>query len=131
MHRPRVLLADDHPGILRALWRTLDESCEIVGQVTSGGKVLQAVQRLAPEILVLDLSMPEASGLDLCPQIRQARPETKIIVLTAFDDADMHAEALRLGASALVLKNVLAVDLVTCIHQVLARDQESARAADA
>jgi two-component system, NarL family, response regulator DegU len=120
-------LADDHPGILRALWRTLDESCEIVGEVNSGGKVLEAVQRLAPQILVLDLSMPEASGLDLCPQVREARPETKIIVLTAFDDPDMRAEALRLGASALVLKNLLAVDLVRCIHQVVAGDPESVR----
>ncbi len=119
-------MADDHPGILRALRRTLDESCEIVGQVSSGGKVLEAVQRLAPQILVLDLSMPEASGLDLCPQIRAARPDTKIIVLTAFDDADMRAEALRRGASALVLKNLLAVDLVTCIHQVLDGDTPSA-----
>jgi two-component system response regulator DegU len=124
-------LADDHPGILRALWRTLDESCEIVGQVSSGGKVLEAVQRLAPQVLVLDLSMPEANGLDLCPQIREARPDTKIIVLTAFDDADMRAEALRRGASALVLKNLLAVDLVTCIHQVLAGDPRSAPPADA
>ncbi len=123
-------MADDHPGILRALWRTLDESCEIVGQVSSGGQVLEAVQRLAPQILVLDLSMPEASGLDLCPQIREARPDTKIIVLTAFDDADMRAEALRRGASALVLKNLLAVDLVTCIQQVLDGDMQSAPSAD-
>jgi two-component system response regulator DegU len=92
--------------------------------------VLEAVQRLAPQILVLDLSMPEASGLDLCPQIREARPDTKIIVLTAFDDADMRAEALRLGASAVVLKNLLAVELVTCIHQVMAGDSHRAPSAD-
>jgi len=125
-----VLLADDHPGILRALRRTLSESCDIVGEVSSGDEVLEAVRTHAPQILVLDLSLPWVSGLDLCPLIREARPDTSIIVLTAFDDEDIRAEVLRLGASAMVLKNRLAVDLVACIYKVLAGDLQLTPSAD-
>jgi DNA-binding NarL/FixJ family response regulator len=122
-----VLLADDHPSILRALQRTLRTVCDVVGEVSSGGQVLGAVEELAPEVVVLDLSLPEMSGLDLCPLIKTSRPQTKIIILTAIDDAEIRAEAMRLGASALVLKNLLAVDLVACIHRAVLDEAEHVR----
>jgi DNA-binding NarL/FixJ family response regulator len=119
---PRVLLADDHLGILRAVRRTLQGSCEVVGEVNSGREVVEAVERLRPDVLVLDISLPDVNGLDLCTQVKTTNPETKVVVLTAMDNADISAEALQLGASAVVLKNWMARDLVRCVQAPVTRD---------
>ena len=123
--QPRVLLADDHTGILKAVRRTLAASCDVVGEVRSGDEVVDALHRHDPEIVVLDLSLPGPNGLDLCPKIKELRPATKIIVLTALDDVEVQAECILRGASAVVLKNLLAVDLPPAIQQAWKGDAAS------
>ena len=102
--RPRVLLADDHAGMLSALQRMLEPSCDVVGLVMDGRALLEAVGRYQPDVIVLDVTMPEVDGLEACRQIMVAAPNTRIVFLTADDDAAVRQRALSLGASAFVLK---------------------------
>jgi DNA-binding NarL/FixJ family response regulator len=102
--RPRVLLADDHVGILNAVQRLLESSCDVVGLVTTGLSAVAAVQDLKPDVVILDISMPDVSGLETCRRIKAESPETRVVILTAFGDADLQEEAMNAGASALVLK---------------------------
>jgi len=105
--------------MLVALRRTIEESCDVVGQVMTGGAVIDAVMRLRPEIIILDMSLPEVNGLDLCRQIKDSSPQTIVVFVTAIDDAEIKAEALRLGAAALVQKSAIATDLVHAIEMAL------------
>jgi DNA-binding NarL/FixJ family response regulator len=102
--RPRVLLADDHAGMLSALQRMLEPSCDVVGRVMDGRALLEAAGRYEPDVIVLDVTMPEIDGLEACRQIMVAAPNTRIVFLTAHDDAAVRQRALSLGASAFVLK---------------------------
>ena len=101
---PRVLLADDHAGMLSALQRMLEPSCDVVGLVMDGRALLEAAGRYQPDVIVLDVMMPEIDGLEACRQIMVAAPHTRIVFLTADDDAAVRERALSLGASAFVLK---------------------------
>jgi DNA-binding NarL/FixJ family response regulator len=116
--RPRVLLADDYVGLLTAWRRLLEPSCDIIACVRDGRALLEAAATLTPDVVVADLSMPEVNGLDACRQIKQARPETKIILVTAGGDEYVARAAFRAGASGFVLKHS-ADDLVTAIQSVL------------
>src|SRR5687768_14250701 len=102
--RPRVLLADDHAGMLSALRRMLEPSCDVVGLVMDGRALLEAAGRYQPDVIVLDVAMPEIDGLEACRQLMVAAPNTRIVFLTADDDAAVRQRALSLGASAFVLK---------------------------
>src|SRR5262249_21574518 len=84
--RPRVLLADDYPGMLNALGRLLPPECDAVGRVEDGCALIEAAGRLQPDVIVLDLNMPNLNGLDACKQVLQADPGAKIIMLTAMID---------------------------------------------
>jgi DNA-binding NarL/FixJ family response regulator len=113
--RPRVLLADDHEGVLTAVGRLLAHSCEIVGQVTTGAAAIEAATRLDPDVVVLDLTMADASGLVVCATIRQAVPRARVVVLTAADDPQIRRRAFEAGASAFVLKHLVTHELLPAI----------------
>jgi DNA-binding NarL/FixJ family response regulator len=119
--RPRLLLADDHAGVVSALKRLLAPICELVGHVSDGGELLDAVTRLRPDVVVLDLNLPRINGLDACRRIKQAAPTTKVILLTAADDTMVKERALKLGASAFVLKIQMATDLIPAIERAVER----------
>ena len=106
--RPRVLLAEDHPEVAKAVCRVLALECEVVGSVADGSAVLEAVQRLQPDVIVVDLNLPNVNGLEACRQITQVNPEAKVIVFTAMNDPDIRQRAIEVGASAFVSK--MAVD---------------------
>ena len=118
MGRPRVLLADDHKLLLGAFEKLLSADCEIVGQVSDGRALVAAAAELKPDIVVLDISMPLLNGLEAARQIRQKAPNVKFVFVTMNDDADLAAEAFRSGASAYVLKQSAASELLTAIRQV-------------
>jgi len=113
--RPRVLLADDHAGVLTALGRLLAASCEIVDRVTTGGAAVEAATRLHPDVVVLDISLADASGLAVCVRIKQVSPQTRVVVLTAADDPQIRARAFEAGASAFVLKHLVTQELLDAI----------------
>ena len=106
--RPRVLLAEDHPEVAKAVCRVLALECEVVGSVADGSAVLEAVQRLQPDVIVVDLNLPNVNGLEACRQITQVNPEAKVIVFTAMNDPDIRQRSIEVGASAFVSK--MAVD---------------------
>jgi len=99
------MLVDDNSDILDLLKVLITPSCDVVGLVTDGFAVLDSVNRLKPEVVVLDISMPKASGFDICREIKRTSPETKVIFLTAFADDEMRNLALSFGAAALIAKS--------------------------
>ena len=119
MGRPRVLLADDHALLLGAFEKLLSADCEIVGQVSDGRALVAAADELKPDIVVLDISMPLLNGIEAARQIRQKARNVKFVFVTMNDDADLAAEAFRSGASAYVLKQSAASELLTAIRQVM------------
>jgi DNA-binding NarL/FixJ family response regulator len=120
--RPRVLLADDHAGILTALQRMLEHSCEVVACVGDGAAAVEAAAKHQPDLVVLDISMPNMNGIEACRLILQASPQIKIVMLTANDDLEVKQEAFRAGASAFVLKKLMADELPRAIHALFPAD---------
>ena len=117
--RPRVLLVDDHPGIVQALSRVLSPVCDVVGAVADGREAADAAARLQPVVIVLDLNLPNVSGLDVCRQVTQNNPRAKVIVITAMADDAIRDEALAAGASGFVHKSA-ANDLIVEIQRIWA-----------
>ena len=115
--RPRVLLVDDHPGVAKAIGRALAPECDVVGVVADGREVADAAARLQPVVIVVDLNLPNMSGLDVCRQITQNNPLVKVIVITAMADDAFRDEALAAGASGFVQKSA-AGDLITAIRRI-------------
>src|ERR1700757_1353328 len=95
--RPRVLLADDHSIVAEGLRSLLEESCEVIGIVPDGRQLLEAVPKLKPDVIVVDISMPLLNGLDAARHLKQSFPNAKIVFLTMQDDANLAAAALDLG----------------------------------
>jgi DNA-binding NarL/FixJ family response regulator len=116
--RPRVLVADDHPEMVKAICRLLALDCEVVGTVSDGGDALGAAQRLRPDVLVIDLNLPTISGLDVCRQVTQALPDTKVVMFTAANDPHIRQRAIELGASAFVCKVASDDDLLSTVKSV-------------
>ena len=102
--RPRVLLAEDHAAVSKAVSRMLSLDCDVVGHVPDGAAVLEAAQRLRPDVIVLDLNLPNVHGLEACRQIAQMNPHPKIIVFTATNDPELMQRSLEMGASAFLSK---------------------------
>ena len=123
--RPRVLLADDHAGILKLLQRVLEPSCEVIGRVNTGSALLAETPKLKPDVVVLDVSLPDIDGLDACRELKRATPQTKVVVLTAANDADIRQKAFSVGASAFVPKFLMADDLVNAIEKAVHEDTYS------
>ena len=118
MKRPRVLLADDHRLLREAFVKLLEPDCDVVGAVADGRALLEAVPTLRPDIVVLDIAMPQLNGLDAARQLKHAMPDVKVIFLTVSEDPDLAAEAFRTGASGFLLKNSAASELLQAIRDV-------------
>jgi DNA-binding NarL/FixJ family response regulator len=116
--RPRVLLADDHVFLLAAMARLLTPECDVIGQVSDGRALVAAAELLKPDVLVVDISMPILNGFEAWRQIKGRLPGVKLVFLTLHDDDDVAAEALRVGASAYVIKGRAASDLRMAIREV-------------
>jgi DNA-binding NarL/FixJ family response regulator len=119
MRRPTLLLADDHVVFTDAMQRMLDGRFEVVGVVTDGGALCDAVGRLRPDAVVTDISMATLSGLEGLRQLRARRDATRVIFLTRHADPRLAAEAFRLGARGFVLKQSSGDELVHAIDAVL------------
>jgi len=115
--RPRVLLVDDHPGIVRALSRLLSTECDVVGVMADGRDVADAAARLQPVVIVVDLNLPDVSGLDVCRQIRDSNPRVKVVVISARIDEAIRDEALAAGASGFFEKSA-ANELIEAIKRI-------------
>jgi DNA-binding NarL/FixJ family response regulator len=114
----RVVLADDHHAVLAEVREELGEEFEIVAAVGDGSQAIEAVRRLDPDILVLDISMPVMNGLQAASQLQAANCRTKIVFLTIHEDPDLLKAALSYGALGYVTKSHLS-DLVPAIREAL------------
>ena len=119
MRRPSVLLADDHQMLLDALKKVLEPRYEVVGTVSDGRELLKAAAKLQPDIVVLDIAMPQLNGLDAARHLKPTMPKVKLIFMTMNEDPDLVGEAFRAGASAFLLKQAAAFELTEAIEQVL------------
>ena len=122
MNRPRVLVVDDHRVVAEGLVRLLGEEFEIVDIVTDGQLAPQAVSELKPDVVLLDVSMPSISGLEVIRQLKQRQLDFRTIVLTMHADAHLAVEALKAGASGFVLKESSGEELLTAVRVVLRGD---------
>jgi DNA-binding NarL/FixJ family response regulator len=115
----RILLGDDHALILDGIRSALQQQYDIVGQVQDGRALVQAADRLQPQIIVLDISMPLLNGFEAAKQIRKSVPSAKLIFLSQHLNPAYLKQALKLGASGYVLKSGATQELHTAISQVL------------
>jgi FixJ family two-component response regulator len=120
MTRPRVLLADDEPDILKSVKALLAGEFDVVGEVMEGNAVLEEAARLGPDVVVLDVSMPGGGGLQALPLLRERLPSAAIVVVTAHQSPVYSEQAFRRGADAYVLKWSASSDLIPAIHNALA-----------
>jgi len=116
---PRLLLADDHPLFLDGVRRLLEGKYDVVGTVGDGKALIAAAQTLQPDIIVVDISMPEMNGLAAAQIIRKNVPSAKFIVLSVHSDHAYAREAFRVGVQGFVSKRAAAAELLTAIKQVL------------
>jgi DNA-binding NarL/FixJ family response regulator len=121
----RILLADDHPIVLDALENLfgLQPDFQVVGRYLTGAETIEAVGRLRPDILVLDLRMPNGHGLEVLRHLARTGATTGVVVLTAAASDDEVLEAIRLGIRGLVLKESAPRALVECVRRVHAGGQ--------
>ena len=116
--RIRVLLADHHVMFTQALQSLLHDKFDLVGTAGNGKELIEATIRWAPDVVLVDISMPVLNGFDAVRQIRQSGSEAKIIFLTMYADAQLVADAFRCGGSGYVLKQATGDELVNAITEV-------------
>jgi len=119
MKRPRVLLADDHKIVSEGLKGLLEPEFELVGTVEDGRALLAAAEKLRPDVIVADISMPLLNGIDSVRQIKKAHGDIKIVFLTMHPDVTYAVSAFDAGASGYVLKHSAPTELVTAIRSAL------------
>jgi DNA-binding NarL/FixJ family response regulator len=102
-----------------ALKGVLEPKFEVVGTVRDGRALLQEAAKLQPEVVVVDVAMPELNGLDAAQQLRHNMPNVKVVFMTMNEDPDLVGEAFRAGASAFLLKQAAAFELTDAIDKVL------------
>jgi DNA-binding NarL/FixJ family response regulator len=116
---PRVVIADPQALMAEALEKLLTPECEIVGRVSDGHSLLEIVQAEHPDVAVLDVALPLLNGLDAGSQAKQIDRSLKIVVVTANEDPDLAAHAIRVCASAFLLKRCAGAELMKAIREVM------------
>ena len=119
MSRPTVLLVDDHRVVAEGLVRLLSDDFDVVDAITDARLVPDTVSRLRPDVILLDLSMPTVSGLEVLRQLSERGVEFKAIILTMHADPSLAVEALKAGARGFVLKESSGEELLTALDVVL------------
>ena len=116
----RVLIADDHPVVRQGLQSMLagSDDIQIVGETGDGQSTLQMASRLQPDVILLDIRMPDISGLDIARELRRMLPETKIIVLTTYERDGYFQSALKAGVHAYLIKDTADRELARAIRAV-------------
>jgi DNA-binding NarL/FixJ family response regulator len=116
----RIVIADDHPIVRDGLKKLLllEDDFEIVGEAGDGREVIEKVQALDPDVLLLDLRMPNLDGLSALQALQQTSKRTRVIILTASEDKNEFVQAMKLGCSGIVLKQTAPDLIVKSIRKV-------------
>lgn len=117
--RPRVLLADDHRIVAEGLKSLLREEFELVGFVEDGRALVEAADRLRPDVIVADVGMPHLNGIDALAMLKRANPSVKVVFLTMHTEVAYARRAVEQGAMGYVLKHAAATELITAIRAAL------------
>lgn len=117
--KPRLLMADDHSIMLAGLRKLVEGTCDVVGAVEDGRALVEAAERLRPDLILVDISMPLLNGMDAARQIKKSMPEAKLIFLTMHASPVFATEALQAGANGYLLKQSAASELPQAIDTVL------------
>jgi two-component system response regulator NreC len=116
----RILIADDH-GVLRAGLRALlkaEPNLEVVGEAADGAEALRLASAVQPDIVLMDISMPDGGGIEATRRLRELLPEVRVLILTVHDDKSMVQEAIQAGAAGYILKRAAESELVNAIQAV-------------
>jgi DNA-binding NarL/FixJ family response regulator len=120
MTKLRLLLVDDHEVVrlgLKALLQRYPQF-EVVGEADSAREAIEAAGRIKPNVVLMDIRLPGASGIEACEEITRANPDIKVIILTSYAEDEMLFSAIRAGASGYVLKQIASEDLIKAIESV-------------
>jgi DNA-binding NarL/FixJ family response regulator len=122
MEKLTIVLADDHHVVRQGLRALLESAldCTVVGEAADGLEALELVKQLQPSVLVVDMVLPKLNGLDVIRRVRQAAPQTRIVVLSMHADEAYVREALRAGATGYILKESHADEFVQAVEQAAA-----------
>jgi DNA-binding NarL/FixJ family response regulator len=114
----RVMVADDHEVVREGLrtFLRLQQGIEVVGEADDGAVAVEEAARLAPDVVLMDLVMPELDGIEAMRRIREQRPQTRVIVLTSFGDDEKLMPAVRAGAAGYLLKTAPPAEVVRAIR---------------
>jgi DNA-binding NarL/FixJ family response regulator len=115
----RVLVVDDHQAFRHALTSALSmvDDIEVAGQAGGGLAACQEAEQLDPDVIIMDLSMPDLSGIDAMKRIHERRPDLPVVILTAHADDGTEREAREAGASGFIAKGTGLRDLVVILHE--------------
>jgi DNA-binding NarL/FixJ family response regulator len=119
MTKTRVLLADDHKIVVEGVRILLQSEFDLIGTCENGQELVEAAQRLRPDVIVADISMPVLNGIDAVRKLRESGSTAKVVFLTMHPDVVFATRALAAGASGYVLKHSAPDELITAIHEVL------------
>jgi len=114
----RVILAEDHTLVRQGFRRILEDASgiEVVGEASTGLAAIELSKKLKPDVVVMDLAMPELGGLEATEEILKVLPETKILILSMYSNDAYMRKAFKLGARGYVLKNAIEVDLTRAVR---------------
>ncbi len=121
---PKILIADDH-AIVRTGLRTLlkeEPTLELVGEASGGYEAIEQVKATSPDILLLDLSMPDLDGIGVTKELKPDFPQLRILILTIHEDEALVREAIKAGASGYILKRAAESELVSAINVLMRGD---------
>ena len=118
--RMRLIIVDDHPEMISTVTQLLGGHYNIMATSGTGCEGLKAIARLEPDCVVLDISMPDLSGIDVAKRLKDLHSHAKIVFLTVHEDPDYVTEALAAGANGYVVKSQLTSDLPTALKRALA-----------
>lgn len=120
MDKTKVLVVDDHAIMrdgIRAMLSVL-EDVDVVGEASDGKQALERVQELDPDVVIMDIAMPDMDGIEATRRIRKKNPKTKVLILTQYDNKEYILSAIKAGANGYVPKRALGSDLVTAVRAV-------------
>ena len=113
----RLMLADDHRMLREGLSRSMTEhGFDVVGEARDGVEAVNMAYSLSPDVLLMDVSMPEMDGVEACRQVRSSAPDTKVVMLTMHADQDVLANAIRAGACGYLVKDCSTEDIAGAVR---------------